>query len=126
MKIRFAEPTDAKLCAEWSVSTKHNGFNREVAESSVITWVIEDDNGPVLFVPAHPVLVIESAAARPDITPRQYIEALLEAKRETEATARQLSMREVHTSSAYQPMIRTLHRHGYVNIPGTALRKRIA
>lgn len=126
MSIRFAEPSDSAYMAEWSVTTPANAFDPQTAEyENLLTLVVEDERGPLLYVPFHPVLVIESAACRPGITPRQYIESLLAMKAETERIARQIGIREIHTSSGYRPMIKTLQRHGYQQIVGTALRKKL-
>ena len=112
--------------AEWSVHTPSNGLDPDTASyPHLFTFTIEDEHGPILYVPTHPVLVIESVACRPGIEPRQYIEALLEAKRVTEQYAQQYHMREIHTSSGYRPMLKTLQRHGYEPIVGTALRKKL-
>ena len=69
-------------------------------------------------------MVIESAACKPGITAREYIEGLLAAKHTTEEIARRYGIREIHTSSNYPPMLRTLQRHG-TKITGTTLRKKI-
>ena len=126
MITRPADPQDAARMAEWSVHTPSNGFDPDTATyPHLFTFAIEDKDGPILYVPTHPVLVIESVACRPGITPKQYIQALLEAKRVTEQYAQQYQMREIYTSSGYAPMLRTLRRHGYEPIVGTALRKKI-
>jgi hypothetical protein len=125
MSVRAAEPRDAQLCTEWSISTPHNGFDPSVATyPHLYTLVVEDDIGPLMYLPTHPVLVIESAAVRPGITSRQYIESLLKVKTATEKIARQYGLREIYTSSAYAPMAKTLRRHGYEPVAG-ALRKRV-
>jgi len=126
MFTRPAESSDAANYVEWSYDTKENGFNSSFADyPHLFTFAIEDEHGPILYVPTHPVLVIESVACRPGIEPRQYIEALLEAKRVTEDYARQYQLQEIHTSSGYTPMLKTLQRHGYEPVVGTALRKKI-
>jgi hypothetical protein len=123
--IRLARPDDAANVAEWSVNTPSNNFDPSTAAyENLLTLAIEDGDGPVLYIPCHPALVIESAACRPGITPRQYIEGLLQAKAETERLARQFGMREIYTSSSYEPMRKTLQRHGYSRVDG-ALRKKI-
>jgi hypothetical protein len=122
--IRPATPSDAEKYVEWSYSTPSNGFNSSFSRyPHLFTFAVDDERGPLLYAPTHPVYCIESVAVRPDITPKQYIEALLEVKAATENLARQNGIREIHTSSVYRPMVRTLCRHGYAPIVGTALRK---
>lgn len=112
--------------AEWSVYTPSNGYDPSTAKyPHLYTHVIEDEHGPLLYVPTHPVLVVESVACRPGITAKKYITALLEAKQATEEQARRNQIREIYTSSGYEPMIKTLSRHGYEPIVGTALRKKL-
>jgi hypothetical protein len=86
--------------------------------------VVEKYGEPILYVPVHTVLSIESVARRPGITGREYIEALLEAKSATEHLARNCGIREIYTSSVYEPMQKTLQRHGYEPVAG-ALRKKV-
>lgn len=125
LTLRSASPNDARRVVEWIQSTPSNDFDPSIAEYPHLhTFVVEEDGSPLLYIPVHPVLCIESVAARPGITGRQYIEALLEAKRATESLAGQYGIREIYTSSGYEPMIKTLRRHGYEPVTG-ALRKKI-
>jgi hypothetical protein len=124
--IRLAKPDEATQFTEWSLSTRQNGLDPDIANyPNLRTLTIELDGEPAIYVPIHPVLVIESVAVRPGLTPRQYITSLLQAKSTIEQIARGYGIAEIHTSSTYQPMIRTLARHGYEPIIGTALRKKV-
>jgi hypothetical protein len=126
MKIRTATEADVEALAEWAFSTPENGLDPAIASYPHLTvFVVEDENGPLLYTPTHPVLAIESNAVRPGITPRQYMTALLAMKDQTESFARQYNMRGIVTSSAFPPMTKTLRRHGYVTPPGTAFWKRV-
>lgn len=123
-QVRPAEPSDVNQVVQWSLSTPSNGFNSRLSKYPLLqTFVVEQDGVPLIYVPWHPVMCIESVAVRPTITGEQYIAALLEAKAHTETIARELMFREIYTSSDYRPMVRTLRRHGYTDVPGTALRK---
>lgn len=121
--IRPAVEQDATEVTHWSLSTPSNGFNSRLSQYPLLQTFVVEQNGPLLYVPWHPVMCIESVAVRPGITPQQYIDGLLEAKAHTEQIAQEFQFREIYTSSDYKPMIRTLRRHGYTNVPGTALRK---
>jgi GNAT superfamily N-acetyltransferase len=112
--------------AEWVMSTPDNGFVSEIAtDPNLYTFAIDDENGPLIYVPLRPAIVIESVAVRPNITARKYIKALLEAKAATEEMARQHGIQDIYTGSSYPPMHKTLCRHGYVPVTG-ALRKRVS
>ncbi len=125
MTIRPATPEDAAKMAEWIQSTPHNGFDPGIADyPHLMAFVVEQDGEPIMYLPVHPVLCIESVACKPDINGREYIEALLKAKSLTEDMARQWGIREIYTSSVYEPMVKTLRRHGYEDVKG-ALRKRV-
>lgn len=125
MRIREAEQADGERMAEWVQTTRQNRLDPAIATyERLYTFAVEDENGPLLYVPVHPVLAIESVAARPGIEPRQYIEGLLAAKKATEDLARQYGIREIYTSSTYAPMKKALQRHGYTPVTG-ALRKKI-
>lgn len=126
MAIRLASEQDAINYVKWSYDTRDNGFNSEFATyPNLRTFVIEQDGEPLLYLPTHPVLAVESVAVNPNITAKLFITALLEAKALTEQIARQYGFAEIHTSSTYRPMLKTLTRHGYGAIPGIALRKTI-
>jgi hypothetical protein len=126
MRSRPAIPADASNMAEWVMSTPSNGFVSEIAtDPNLYTLAIEGERGPVIYVPLRPAIIIESVAVRPNITAKEYITALLEAKSATEEIARQHGIREIYTSSSYPPMYKTLCRHGYVPVTG-ALRKRVS
>lgn len=125
MIIRPAEPEDSGRMVEWSVSTPSNGFDPDIASyPHLYTIAIEDEHGPLMYVPTHPVLVVESVACRPDITAKGYIKALLDAKAVTEGMALQNGIREIYTSSTFTPMYKTLRRHGYTPVSGS-LRKKL-
>ena len=126
MDVRDAKPSDGQNMADWVLSTPHNSFDPSIATyPHLYTFAVEDEAGPVLYVPVHPVLMVESAAVRPNITAKKYITALKEVKTAVEDMARQYGIREVHTSSGYGPMIKALRRHGYEPVKG-ALRKRVS
>ena len=126
MNVRPANPTDADNMAEWVMSTPNNGFSSEIArDPNLYTFAIEDEDGPLIYVPVRPAIIIESVAVRPNITAKKYIRALKAAKTATEEMARQYDIREIYTSSGYPPMYKTLCRHGYIPVTG-ALRKRVS
>lgn len=126
MKIRTATADDVEALAEWAFSTPENGLDPAIAGYPHLTvFVVEDEEGPLLYTPTHPVLAIESNAVRPGITPRQYMTALLAMKDQTESFARQYNMRGIVSSSTHKPMIKTFLRHGYVTPPGTAFWKKL-
>jgi hypothetical protein len=70
MKIRTATPSDVEALAEWAFSTPNNGLDPAIASYPHLTvFVVEDENGPLLYTPTHPVLAIESNAVRPESRP---------------------------------------------------------
>jgi N-acetylglutamate synthase-like GNAT family acetyltransferase len=125
MNVRMATPEDAEKMAEWIQRTPNNGFDPAIADyPGLMVLVVEKDGEPIMYLPVHPVLCIESVACKPGISGREYIEALLQVKSATEHIARQNGIREIYTSSVYEPMAKTLRRHGYATMPGT-LRKKV-
>lgn len=124
--IRNVRSDDLETVSEWAFSTRNNGLDPKIATYPHLHVVaVELDGKTKMFLPMHTALVIQSACVAPDITPREYIEALLECKAYTEALARRNELPEIYTSSSHKPMIKTLSRHGYQPVVGTALLKKI-
>ena len=128
MKIscRFAEPAEATQFIEWMTSTNNNLFDPSIVKyPSLRTVVVEKDGEPQTYVPFHPVLVLESLAQRPGLTPRENAVGLRRLQDTIESTAKQYGMAEVWWMCADKDLIHFAQQHGYEVIKTAVLRKKV-
>lgn len=77
--VRPARQEDSDLFLEWSLQTKDNAFDPEVAKyKSTITWCVYDRFGPLVFMPVQTPLMMESIASRPGASKAEIAAALKE------------------------------------------------
>ena len=128
MKVtcRLAEEKDAPLCAEWLQSTPKNLLDPDIAKYRNLRTLAIEEEEPVLFVPSHPVLLVESLAHKPGISPMQNARALRKAQDVLEAMARHYGMAEIYWQCADETLIKFAERHGYTVITTKFLKKKVS
>lgn len=124
--VRLADAKDSEKFVEWQYATPDNLFDSRIVDyPSLRTLAVEQDGETLTYVPFHPVIVVESLAHKPEISPKQNAVALRKAQDELEAIARGYGMAEVWWMCADESLIRFAARHGYEVVPTKVLRKRI-
>lgn len=124
--IRLAEEKDAEKFVEWSRSTPNNLFDPAISTyPSLITLAADKGDETISYVPFHPVVVIESIAHKPDITPRENAVVFRKAQDAIEALAKQKGIAECWWMCADESLIKFAQRHGYEVVKTTVLRKKV-
>lgn len=125
--VRLATAEDAPQAAEWMLSTPLNLFDPEIANyPSLRTLAVDIDGSPELYVPFHPVLVVESLAHAPNVNHRRNAYALLQAQKSLDNIARSYGMSEIYWMCQDQSLINLAVRHGdYRPVNSQVLRKKV-
>lgn len=124
--IRPAEDKDAAQFVTWAMQTPHSGFDGSTLSYPLLqTFTVEDEAGPLIYVPWHPVMQLEGVAARPGISGKQFIKAMDEAQEYLERVARDYRMSAILVSSTHLPTAKAYMRRGGKRVPGIALRREL-
>ena len=124
--IRPADSNDAAQFVEWAIKTPHNGFTGSEANYPLLqTFAVEDEAGPLIYVPWHPVMQLEGLAARPGIRGKQFIAAMDEAQEYLERVANDYRMSAILVSATHLPTAKAYMRRGAKRVPGIALRREL-
>lgn len=108
------------------LSTEKNLFDPAISKyPSLRTLAVEIDTKPAVYVPFHPVLMVESIAHKPNISPRENAYALSKIQATLDATAKAYGIAEIYWMCADKSLIDIAQRYGYevVNVP--VLRKKV-
>lgn len=126
--VRLAEEKDAPLASEWLVSTPSNLLDPDIASyPSLRTLAVDIKGEPALYVPFHPVLVVESLGHKPGITPRENAYALRKVQDALEVVATKYGIAEVWWNCSDPTLIELAKRHGYeVLTTAVTLRKKVS
>ena len=126
--VRLAGAEDAPKAAEWMLSTPLNMFDPAIAKyPSLRTLAVDINDEPALYVPFHPVLVVESLAHAADVNPRRNAYALLQVQKALDEIARTYGMSELYWMCQDESLINLAVRHGdYKPVKSTVLRKKVA
>ena len=86
------------------------------------TIVVEDEDGPKLFNPQYPVMVMDSLAPKPGMPPIEEARVLLELMHATLTVAHNAGIQEIYFMCADENVIRFVQRYGFELVPHTVLR----
>lgn len=112
--VRLAEEKDTEQFVAWEYATENNGFGSGIVKyPSLRTLVSEIDGEPALYMPFHPVIVVESLGHRPGISTRQNAIAIFRADQVVEEVARKYSMAEVWWLCSDPTLIKAAQARGY-------------
>jgi hypothetical protein len=124
--IRQAEPKDAQQFLEFVTSTPNNLFDPDTVNyPSLQTLAVEKDGETISYVPFHPVIVVESLAHKPGVTPREHVLGLLQVDAVLAEIAKKYGIAEVWYECADQRFVKFAKRHGYKAVKTTVLRKKV-
>jgi hypothetical protein len=113
--IYAATEQDAELFMKWVWELRHkNNFDMDVLrETRAILCKASDDSGPLMYLPAHPVLMYESLAPRPDLTNRQTAICLWRIGQVMENAMRDTGMCEAYFITSDQTEAEVCAAHGW-------------
>lgn len=124
--IRQAEPKDGPKFVEFATNTADNLFDPDIVNyPSLQTLAVDKDGETISYVPFHPVIVVESLAHKPGITPRENAVGLRRAQDTIEEIAKKYGIAEIWWECADPRLIEFAQRHGYRAVTTTVLRKKV-
>src|SRR5580692_10830488 len=110
MTVRLAKPEDAKLTAEWA-ATSGNPISTALTFPSVITVVVEEEEEPVLFQTAYPVLLLEALVVKPDASNEQHAKGIQALYDYMKSLSRQFGLAEMYFFTKSAPMMKMVEKH---------------
>lgn len=126
ISLRAAEPKDAPQYLAWCRSTKNNLFDPGIVQyPSLLTIAIDRDAETIAYVPFHPVVVIESLAHKPDVSPRENAIGMIKAEAEILRIARAKGIAECWWMCADESLVEFALNHGYEEVKTKVLRKKV-
>lgn len=124
--VRLTEEKDVEKFLEFEAGTEGNRFDPAIADyPSLRTLVAEISEEPVLFLPFHPVFVLDSVGRKPGLSAREYDVALNAAYEHVVSLARQYGISEIHFQGDAPNLIRAAKRRGFLPQQGLSLRKKV-
>jgi hypothetical protein len=123
----FPMPDQEKF-VDWIWSArKINCFDPDILlYPRTILYTAEDQDGPLLYLPVQPVLMLESLAPRPGVSPRKEALALWKLGEMLEETSRITGIQEQYFLCKDQRVVDICSRHGFDKLEGyTILRKKV-
>ena len=117
---------DMSLFAQWEFSTPDNLLDPDIAGyPGLRILAVTREEQPKIYVPFHPVFMIESLAHDPDITPMQNARALKKAQDDLEFMATSYGIKEIYWQCGDKSLIDLAVRRGYEVVTNTVLRKKL-
>ncbi|HWF03825.1 MAG TPA: hypothetical protein VHA06_09070 [Candidatus Angelobacter sp.] len=93
----FSKKEDRDIFTEWVFNTPNNLFDQKVIfYPTTNTIMVERDGAPIFFGPFQLVVMLESLAPKPDISPREMAAALAKFHEGIVNVCRQMKLREVY------------------------------
>lgn len=123
----YALPLDeAKLFTDWVwQARKINMFDPEVLKAPRAAMVrAVNEQGPLLFVPLQPVLMLESLAPKPGLTPRQEAMSLWRVGEAVEGAAKLCGFQEVVFMTRDDRVADICAEHGFEELKGVRVLKK--
>lgn len=124
--VRLASPADVDTYLGYTLTTPLNLFDPAIGKYPLLqTLAVDVNDKPSLYVPFHPVIVIESLAHRPDIPARENAYCIYKADQQIEEYARQCGVAETWWMCRDDSLIKAAQRRGYEVVKSAVLRKKI-
>jgi hypothetical protein len=125
-EVRLANESDAPIASEFLSTTPDNLLDPGITTYPSLRVLAVDINGtPAVYVPFHPVLVVESLGHKPGISPRENAYALKKLNDALEETARVYGISEIMWMCADDSLIEIASHHGYEVVKTKVLRKKV-
>jgi hypothetical protein len=114
LKIGLAQPSDAKKLEEWLSTTKGNLYDPDIFKAPTLTAACAyNEEGPVAYLPAQSVLVLESLAVKPGAPPLENGQAFRDLVKAMELVASQRQIREILFVCSDENVVKVAQNHGF-------------
>ncbi len=114
LKIGLAQPSDAEQLGEWLCSTKGNLYDPDILKAPTLTAACAyNGEGPIAYLPAQNVLVLESLAVKPGSPPLENGQAFRDLVKAMELVASQRQIREIIFVCADESVVKVAQNHGF-------------
>lgn len=116
--VRPAEPKDAGLLADWMAKARAiNIFDMDIVNYPSLQVLCAHNSEPLLYMPLQLVVMLESLAPKPGITPREEALALRELAHAVVLLAKQHKVSEVYFLCKDQRVVDFATAHGFQQMP---------
>jgi hypothetical protein len=117
---------DMKTFIEWAWKARAiNCFDPDVIGYPRSIMLAADDNeGPLLYLPVQPVLMLESLAPRPDVSPRKEAMALWKMGEMLEGISKDTGIQEQYFMCKDDRVADICSKHGFEEMKGYRLMKK--
>lgn len=125
-QVRLAVEKDAEKFVDFVLTTPKNLFDPGIAKYPSLRTLAVDINGePSVFIPFHPVFMVESIAHKKDISPRENVYALSKFQNTLEELAKVYGIAEIYWLCADKSLIDIAQRYDYEVVQVPVLRKKL-
>ena len=113
--MRLAKPEDAENYSKWLKADQgiSHADPATTLYPNAFTAVVDAQEEPVLMQSAHPVLMLEALARRPDITPRQSARAINEMFEGMKRVAAAYGIKEIYFASSHEPLQKMVQKKSH-------------
>lgn len=119
-------PEQAVEFVDWVWKSRHvNCFDPDVVSypRSTMLWAADSD-GPLLYLPIQPVLMLESLAPRPELSPRKEAIALWQLGLMLESISKETGMQETYFLCKDDTVADICKQHGFSEMEGYRILKK--
>jgi hypothetical protein len=124
--VRFANQADAPQFSEWVTAAREiNLFDPAVMDYPTTRTLVAHNGEPLLYMPVQQVLMMESLAPKPGLTPIEEGLALREITKAVALLGSQASIRESYFLCKDERVVKFGAAHGYELLPWKTMRMRL-
>lgn len=125
--VRPVNPGDSAAFVKWSVETKNNLFDPDVAKyPSTFVLAAFDENGVIAYLPVQQPLMMEALALRPDAKPAELAVAGKELTQAVVTFAHQKGSGEIYFVCKEPTTCAFAERHGFEKLPWSTYRIKLS
>ena len=125
--VRPARPADAEKFKQWSLGTKQNLHDPDVAlYPSTTTRCAFDSSGPIVFVPFQRPIMLDALAINPESDKVSIAVALKELTQDAVSTAYNEGRGEVYFFCSEPLTQEFCQRHGYIKMEVPVYRMKVS
>jgi 1,6-anhydro-N-acetylmuramate kinase len=126
LKMRTTRAEDATEVGEWLCGTPNNLFDPAILEYPTLRSVSSyDEDGNVAHLPSQQVLMLESLAVKPGISPMATGQAFRDLVKGQELLASSFGIREIYFVCKDEDVVRVAESHGFERIAFPVVRMKL-